>query len=293
LGATLLFATLLFQSQSAGTAEELQRGKNAYDRGEYSRAVEIVYPLLYPEMHLQSDGQIIQAHRILGVSFLFENKKSEAEQEFHKLLQLVPDYRFDALLDPPEVVDFFNSVRKSYASELSQLEARRKAVEEQRSRPTIVERRVGRNSFTVNFVPFGAGQFQNGQRKKGWAFLIAESTLGAVSIAAFASNIAVYGLRPQRSCRVDLADAACPSDQISHTDENRSRWLTRVQVGSGAMFFAAVAWGILDAIYYYRPETQLSLSAPTLLPSSTSIGSLRLAPAMIDRAIGPGLSFRF
>jgi len=99
LGATLLFATLLFQSQSAGTAENLQRGKNAYDRGEYSRAVEIVSPLLYPEMHLQSDGQIIQAHRILGVSFLFENKKSEAEEEFHKLLQLVPDYRFDVAGD--------------------------------------------------------------------------------------------------------------------------------------------------------------------------------------------------
>jgi hypothetical protein len=293
LGATLLFATLLFQSQAAGTAEDLQRGKNAYDRGEYSRAVEIVYPLLYPEMHLQSDGQIIQAHRILGVSFLFEDKKDEAEQEFRKLLQLVPDYHFDALLDPPEVVDFFNGVRKSYAAELSQLEARRKAEEERRSRPTIVERRVGRNSFTVNFVPFGAGQFQNGDRKKGWAFLIAESTLGAASIAAFATNIAVYGFRPQRSCRVDVGDAACPPGQISHTDENRSRWLTRVQVGTGAMFFAAVAWGILDAIYYYRPETQLSLSDPPKPSSSTSTVSLHLAPTVIDRAIGPGLSFRF
>jgi hypothetical protein len=293
LSATLLFAAILFQVQSAGTTEDLQRGKNAYDRGEYSRAVEIVYPLLYPEMHLQSDGQIIQAHRILGVSFLFEDKKSEAEQEFRKLLQLVPDYHFDALLDPPEVVDFFNGVRKYYAAELSQLEARRKAAEEQRARPTIVEKRVGRNSFTVNFVPFGAGQFQNGQRRKGWAFLVAESTLGAVSIAAFATNIAVYGLRPQRSCRVDVGKTACPPDQISHTDENRSRWLTRIQVGSGALFFAAVVSGILDAIYFYRPEIQLSLSDSPTLPSSTATGSLRLVPAVIDRAIGPGLSFRF
>lgn len=295
MGATFLLATLLFQTQTAGAAEELQRGKNAYDRGEYNRAVEIVYPLLYPDTRLQSDGQIVQAHRILGVSFLFEGHKGEAEQEFRKLLQLLPDYHFDALLDPPEVVDFFNDVRKSYGGELGQLEAKRKAVEQERLRPTVIERRVGRNSFAVSFIPFGAGQFQNGHRKKGWSFLVAESAFGAVSVAAFATNIAVYGLRPQRSCRVDITDRACPPEQISHTDENRSRWLTRAQVGSGALFFAAVAWGILDAIYYYRPETQLSLAdGPKASTAATSqLSPMVPVPVVIDRAIGPGLSFRF
>ncbi len=293
LGATLLFATLLFQVQSATPGEDLQRGKNAFDRGEYNRAVEIIYPLVYPDIRLQSDGQIVQAHRILGVSFLFEGHKGEAEQEFRKLLQLLPDYHFDALLDPPEVVDFFNDVRKSYSGELTQLEAKRKASEEERLRPTVIEKRVGRNSFAVNFIPFGAGQFQNGHRKKGYAFLIAESTLGAVSVAAFATNLAVYGLKPQRACRIAVADTACPADQISHRDEDRSRWLTRAQVASGALFFATVAWGILDAIYYYRPETVLSFTDPPEPPTGPLRRSLLLGPAVIDHAIGPGLSFRF
>ena len=300
MGASFLFTALLFQA--VVPTEELQRGKNAYDRGEFARAVEIVRPLLYPEIRLQSDSQMVQAHRILGVSYLFEKRQPEATLEFRKLLQLIPDYRFDPLLDPPEVVDFFNTVRKGYEVELAKLEAKHKAMESARQRdkeecdkvragPLVIEKRVGRNSFTVNFVPFGAGQFQNGQRKKGWAFLIGESVLGAVSVGAFATNIAVYGFRPQRSCRIDVGDIACPASAIDHTGEDRSRWLTRVQVVSGAMFFGAVAWGVLDAIYFFRPETQLTLAdAPR---RSTSAGTLRLSPAVMDRAIGPGLSFRF
>ena len=282
--------------------EDLQRGKNAYDRGEFARAVEIVQPLLYPEMHLQTEGQIVLAHRILGVSYLFEKDQASATHEFRKLLQLVPDYRFDPLLDPPEVVDFFNSVLKGYEAELGDLEARRKAMEQARQRdkeecdkvragPTVIEKRVGRNSFTLNFIPFGVGQFQNGHRKKGWAFLLSESVLGAVSIGAFATNLAVFGFRPQRPCSYDPGSAACPANAIDHRDENRSRFLTKVQIASGAMFFAAAIWGVIDSIYFFEPETQLTLTDSP--KRSTTAGTVRLSPAVMDRAIGPGLSFRF
>jgi len=302
LGASFLFASLLFQAAPAVPNEDLQRGKNAYDRGEFSRVVEIVHPLIYPEIRLQTEGQIVQAHRILGVAYLFEKNQTEATHEFRKLLQLMPDYRFDPLLDPPEVVDFFNAVRKGYEAELGELEGKRKAMDQARQRdkeecdkvragPTVIEKRVGRNSFTINFIPFGAGQFQNGQRAKGWAFLVGESLLGAASVGALATNLAVYGLRPQRACRYAVGSTACPADAIDHTDENRSRWLTRVQVASGAMFLGAVAWGVIDAIYFFKPETQLTLYDEK--KRSTIAGSVRLSPAVIERAVGPGLSFRF
>jgi hypothetical protein len=300
LSAGFLLSLLLFQA--AAPAEEFQRGRNAFDRGEFKRVVEIIRPLLYPEIRLPYQNLIVQAHRILGVSYLFERRQDEARSEFRKLLQISPEYHFDALLDPPEVVDFFNGVRKDYGGELALLEAKRKEAERARQRdkeecekvragPMVVEKRVGRNSFTVSFLPFGAGQFQNGHRKKGWAFLTGETILGAISVGAFATNLAVYGLRPQRPCHYDLGDAACPANEIDHTDENRSRWLTRVQVASGALFFGVVAWGILDAIYYYRPETQLSLAADASRPAAT--GSLRLLPLVMNRAIGTGLAFRF
>ena len=302
MGAGLLFLTILFQAAPSASAEELQRGKNAYDRGEFARAVEIIRPLLYPEIRLQSDSQIVIAHRVLGVAYLFEKKAGEAKLEFHKLLQLAPDYHFDPLLDPPEVFDFFNQVRKEYSHELAQLEARRHEQEKARQRdreecekarggPTVIEKRVGRNSFAVNFLPFGAGQFQNGHRKKGWTFLAVESLLGAASVAALATNLAVYGLRPHRACRYEVDATACPPEAIDHTEEDRSRLLTQAQVATGAMFFAAVAWGIADAIYYYRPETQLAAAdAPQATKPSWQ---LRFSPTVGNRTFAPGLSFRF
>jgi hypothetical protein len=303
LSAGLLFLTILFQAAPQQvTIEELQRGKNAFDRGEFARAVEIIHPLLYPELRLQSDNQIVLAHRVLGVAYLFEKREAQAKVEFRKLLQIAPDYHFDPLLDPPEVVDFFNLIRKEYSGELAKLEAKRSEVEKARERdraecekvragPSVIEKRVGRNSFAVSFLPFGAGQFQNGQRRKGWAFLGAEGVLGAASLAAFATNLAVYGLHPQRSCRIDTTATACPPEYIDHTDEDRSHLLTGIQVATGAAFFAAVAWGIIDAIYYYRSETLLSDADATSRPKSSS--QMSLSPTLMNSTTAAGLSFRF
>jgi tetratricopeptide (TPR) repeat protein len=303
VGAGLFLLAILFQAPlPPASGEELQRGKNAYDRGEFGRAIEIIRPLLYPDLHLQSDNQIVLAHRILGVAYLFEKKQEEAKAEFRKLLQLSPDYRFNPLLDPPEVVDFFNLVREEYSGQLARLEAKRRELEQARRRdieacekaragPAVIEKRVGRNSFAVSFIPFGAGQFQNGHRKKGWTFLAVESVLGAASVAAFATNLAVYGFRPQRPCRYDVGATACPPDAIDHTEEDRSRLLTQVQVITGAAFFGAVVLGILDAIYYYRPETALD-GADAPQPAKLS-SQLRVSPAIMNRSVGPALSFRF
>ncbi len=295
---------LLFQAAPpigpSPAADELRRGKNSFDRGEYGRASEILRPLLYPEIRLESEGQIVEAYRMLGVAELFQGDNDAAAQEFRKLLQVRPAYRFDPLLDPPQVVDLFNGVLRAHEAEVATLEAKqreaalarqrdREQCEKLRAGPTVVEKRFGRNSFAVNLVPFGAGQFQNGHRIKGWTFLTVEALLAAVSVAAFSTNFALYGTSPTRKCLRDTGAAPCPPEDIDHTDENRSRWLLRTQVASGAAFFVAVAWGISDALYYYRPETSLAAT-----PSGQASASVpRLLPVLLGNALGPGLYFRF
>ena len=56
-------------------------------------AIGILHPLLYPEIRLESEGAVVQAHRMLGVAHLFENRPDDARREFRKLLELRPDYR--------------------------------------------------------------------------------------------------------------------------------------------------------------------------------------------------------
>jgi hypothetical protein len=295
-----LLAPLLFLALelAAPPTAEFNRGKAAYERAEYSRAIEVLRPLLYPELRLETEGQVVEAHRMLGISHLFEKQTDLAAQEFRKLLQMRPDYRFDALLDPPQVVDFFNGVLREYEGELAQIEARRKqadleerqrreAYERAKNGPTVIERHMVRNSFTVNFIPFGAGQFQNGQRRKGYAFLISESTLAAVSVGAFATNFGVYGFRPKTPCTPQQMGPCTPD----LTNQHRSELLTRVQVVSGGLFFAVAAWGIADAILNFKPEvpdpTEYRLSAPT------PAGRVSLAPVFDGQTLGAGLSFRF
>jgi tetratricopeptide (TPR) repeat protein len=295
----LLLSFVIAAALAQPPSVSFERGRTAFERGEYSRAIEILRPLLYPEIRLDTEGKVVEAHRMLGVAHLFEKQNDLAAQEFRKLLQLRPDYRFDALLDPPQVVDFFNGVLREYEGELAQIEQRRKqadleerqrreAYERAKNGPTVIERHLIRNSFTVNFIPFGAGQFQNGQRKKGWGFLVSESTLGAVSVGAFATNFAVYGFRPKTPCVQQKMGGPCLLDT---TNQRRSELLTRVQLVSGGLFFAVAAWGIADAILNYQPEvpapTEVRLSAPA------HGRRLSLAPVLDAETLGAGLSFRF
>jgi len=256
---------------SATTAREaFDRGRTAFGRAEYQRAIEILHPLLYPDVLLDSEGEVVQARRMLGVAYLFENKPDDARREFRKLLELRPDYRFDPLLDPQRVVDFFNGVVKEEEATIAKMVARRlqreKELAEKRQRdlrlhmpPALI--RYERHSFAVNFVPFGAGQFQNGQRRKGWLFLGAEAALGAVSLGALATNFALYGFTPTRGCNNQQSDGVqCPPSAIDHSQENTSRTLLGVQVVSGGLFFAVAIWGVVDAIIHYQPEVQLTFS---------------------------------
>jgi hypothetical protein len=260
--------------------EAFDRGRTAFGRAEYHRAIEILNPLLYPEVLLDSEGEVVQAHRMLGVAYLYENRPDEAKREFHKLLELRPDYRFDPLLDPQPIVDAFNAVVNEEEAEIAAIETRRRqrdqeaAARRQRElrlrpaeSPTIIV--YERHSYLLNFVPFGTGQFQNGDRRKGWLFFGVEAGLAAISIGALVTNFAVYGVSPHRTCNVDnMVDQygvpePCPANQINHSQEQTSQDLLRVQLISGGLFFAAAIWGVIDALRHYQRDVLLPQAPPT------------------------------
>ncbi|HVU53395.1 MAG TPA: hypothetical protein VHL80_22075 [Polyangia bacterium] len=263
------------EAAPATPAEEFERGKNAFARGEYGRAVQLLRPLVYPDVRLETEGEVVQAHRMLGVASLFENDPESARREFRKLLELRPDYRFDPLLDPKLVVDFFNVVVKEEEAELASIEAKRRRREEEllarqrreaerlRAQQAIVLR-YDHHPYAVNFIPFGAGQFQNGQRRKGWAFLGAESILAGASAAAFVTNFALFGVAPHRRCTVPQATDAnglpqmCPSTDVDRSDEKLSTNLLRAQVVTGGLFWAVAIWGVVDALRHYESDVLIT-----------------------------------
>ncbi len=120
--------------------------------------------------------------------------------------------------------------------------------------------RYERHSLAVAMIPFGAGQFQNGQRRKGWWFFGAETALAAVSLGAFVTNFALYGFSSERGCNDpnNPDGILCPSGDIDHSQEETSQLLTRIQVGSGAAFFAVAIWGVIDAVRNFKQEVPLN-----------------------------------
>jgi len=105
----------------------------------------------------------------------------------------------------------------------------------------------------------GAGQFQNGQRGKGWLFFGVETALAAISVGAFTANLALYGANPYRKClQPPGATSACPTDQIDHSQEDTSRRLLGVQLISGGLFFAAAIWGVIDAVRHYQRDVLMT-----------------------------------
>jgi len=314
LSATVL--TLSALMALASPSQDFDRGRVAFGRGEYLRAIELLRPLLYPELRLETEGEVVQAHRMLGVANLFEGRPAEAKVEFRKLLELRPDYRFDPLLDPPRVVDFFNSVVKDEEDEIAALEAKRKKQEAERAaqrrqeaeRLRIATAKVivyDRHSYLLNFVPFGAGQFQNGQRRKGLAFAGTEAGLGLVSLGAFVANFWLFGLEPHRRClEVQPMDAGglprqCPDAKVDHSDEDLSRNLMRVQVVSGGLFFAAAIWGAIDAVRHFQERERLEIeTVPSAAPGPAppprpQARKLDIQPGIGAAPLGLGLSFTF
>lgn len=307
----MMVATTLALASPA--ADEFDRGKTAFGRAEYTRAIEILRPLLYPDIRLDSEGDVVQAHRMLGVAHLFENQPDEAKREFRKLLELRPDYHFDPLLDPPRVVEFFNGVRREEEREIVALEAARKKrdadlaarrQQEADARCAAQARLViqKNNSYAVNYVPFGAGQFQNGERGKGWAFFGVEAALGAVSLGAFVTNFAVFGASHQRRCldpmttgSGDTTGMARNCMNIDHSEEDLSRNLLRLQLVSGGLFFVTAAWGIIDALQNFKPAVSTDTEPPKGGAATTpgTAARLRVGPLQVPRGSGLGVAWTF
>ena len=220
--------------------DAFDRGRTAFGRAEYQRAIEVLHPLLYPEVLLDSEGEVVQARRMLGVAYLFENKPDEARREFRKLLELRPDYRFDPLLDPQRVVDFFNGVLKEEAGDHRRDgEAAPRARQEARGRarsatprgcacrrPSSATNGTRSRSTSSRSAPDSS---RTAQRRKGWLFFGAEAVLGAVSVGRVRDQ--PRALRPGAAAQVPRRRSRWASRarrrSIDHSQEDTSQHAAR------------------------------------------------------------------
>lgn len=281
---TLLVAPRAAPAQTP--PEQLQEAARAYQRSDFKRVIALARPLLYPKILLSRRREVVQAHKLLAMSHFFDGDKAEAEKEFLALLSIDPTFNLDPLVDPTSVVNFLEDIKRKNADAMRKFLARerrdaerRRLAEEKRkaelqrlrklaeSAQEVVERSVERHPYWINFVPFGAGQFQNGHRTKGWILMGSQLTFGTLSLATALGLYFKY-----------------PAGSVPKKEWEVANAINYVAVAAGALFLASVAYGVVDAVIYWKPES---------VHEKTHKRNLALTPWLAPEGGGLGVGLAF
>jgi hypothetical protein len=261
----LLTAVML--GASIGRADErteLDKAYSAYIAHRYDDAEVRLRALLDPKTGtLRDPDTIADARMYLGAVLVAEGKKDDAGKIFEALLVDRPEYEPDPLRVATAAVDAFIDVRARIRARLASIKAERARVEQDARARAEAERQKAaarvalleqlaseevvrqENSRWIALLPFGVGQFQNGDSVLGGVFLATEGAL------ALGSGI---------GAGISLYDSAKASDANTRLDPAASQYQTYAQQAAWvgdllAAGFALVAiTGVVQAQIAFVPE---------------------------------------
>jgi hypothetical protein len=264
---------------------ELAKVVGLYEAGKYTECANALVPLLEPNSTRRlRERNVVEDARIYLAACLIGSGKPEAADEplraaIRENMQMKPP---DSLLFPPPVVERFLQVRQSLYDEIRRAEAERirkarRDVEqrldrerEESERVIELERLAGRelvvtrNRRWIGFVPFGVGQFQNGNDGLGWVFLTSEVVLGATALTSL--GVSTHFQRE--------------ASRLANPDNNAvvETWYTLFEVSSYS-FLAVAALGVLEAQLSFVPEFREVRPRP-LPPKLRRLPALRVKPGV-------------
>jgi hypothetical protein len=262
-----------------------------YEAGKYADCADQLSRLLARDAPLRlRDREVVESARIYHAACLIGSGKPEAADEplraaIRSDMQMRPP---DSLLFPPPVIDRFLRVRQSLYDEIKKAEEQRvdqarKSAEIQaaheraeRSRVAEIERLASQETLVIKnrrlvaWVPFGVGQFQNGNDGLGWVFLTGESALLATTLTSLSVLSAL-----------ELEAARLKNPQNNAV---LSTWNTLMRVSSYS-FLGVAAVGIAQAQLAFVPEFREQRYRPLPSRLKEHASALRVVPNL---AAGPG-----
>jgi hypothetical protein len=203
----------------------LERARAAYEYGEMDMVVDSARLVAEGRLHPTS-GQRAQALRYLGIGLYLTDRHEGAETAFFDLLRLRPSTRLDATTTRPDVVAFFEDVRKRHAAEINE----------------AASNRPGKSLALAFLPPFG--QFQAGHRARG----ITIAALEVLSLsAAIATNLQLRAWDKEYPGHTFEPAEGMMGE--SHADAART--LKALNYVSVALFVTTVVVGIVDGVSSY------------------------------------------
>jgi hypothetical protein len=256
---------------------ELKRAKDRFDFGAYADAAGALRQLLAGSPNL-TPKESLDAYRMLGIAEYQLGDKRAARAAFVNLLSVDPDFALDTFLVPPPIVEFFDAVKREHEPALAPLRERKRELAEQQRlaeearRRLLVEEqirtgppgkivKVEQRVYLFNWLPLGAGQFQNGDRAKGTAIAAGQLVLGLVNVAA----IVLHGQIAEDRTRTCVAgQPGCSRPPYSDSDRDLLDRIDLVKYVSAGLFWGLYAYGVVDAHRNFVPriETEITPRQP-------------------------------
>jgi tetratricopeptide (TPR) repeat protein len=243
---------------AADELSDFESARRSYDKQSYAKAARGLESLVGGVVPRAANSVVrLEARKYLGATYLFLGKKDAAQEQFRLLLEEDPDYDIDPVAFPEAVVQTFQEVQEKASAErarraaLERARKKRERSEEvedlirQQQRIEALEKLASEqtiekvNSRWIAAIPFGAGQFQNENRKLGIMFATTESAFLAASIATFIGHNSLRDENPGPS-EIDRARRVEKALRIGN-------W-----VSVGALLSFAIA-GVVEAEVRFRP----------------------------------------
>lgn len=173
----IAIASLAFPAQSLAqeqTCEQLLTEANdLYSLGAFDETIQKLDQCL--SLDNLSESQRKTAYRLKGLSFIGKGLEADARESIKHLIELVPNYEPDPVMDPPNFVQMITEVREEINTELNQAAPPLEVVEE----PAVLE--------TPTSTPATVTSNKSKRKKKNGKKWI----LGGLGVAAAGGLVAV------------------------------------------------------------------------------------------------------
>jgi hypothetical protein len=219
----------------------------------------------------------------LGAVLVAESKKDDASRVFEQLILDKPDYEPDPLRVSLESIDLFLDARSRLRDKLAALQAERvRKVQDQQAkleaerqkaavRLAMLEKLaseevvIEKNSRWKALVPFGVGQFQNGQDALGGVFLTTELALALGSLVG--AGLTLY-------------DTGQANEALNRRDASAPAYQQHAQL-------ASLVGNIFAAGLYLSAAVGIAHAELTFVPEHTEVRKRALPPLSLFPAVGP------
>lgn len=226
-------------------ANALMRAENAYVRRRYTTVIEILKPIYENIQCIDDTNAVIEIDLLLGVAYFEQQNRALADTFFLNVLRSDPEHIVGSVITLPETsARRLEELRAEHADELNALRAQIAPNTVIESLYVLVEKE--HHQYWLNFLPFGAGQFQ--MHKTAWGAIYASTQLAGIGLS-IAGGLMVEYYR---------------GDNHTYTARNRARainWRTAQIVGLSVMAASYIA-GVIHSLCIYEPET-LIIHSPT------------------------------